>query len=47
VFGLRAVNQLPLGESEQNNRDELHPARHHSGNGSADQQQILVRRLFG
>jgi hypothetical protein len=44
---LRTVNQLPLGESEQNNRDALHPARHHSGNGSADQQQFLVRRPFG
>ena len=47
MFGLRTVNQLPLGESEQNNRDALHPARHHSGNGSADQQEFLVRRRYG
>jgi hypothetical protein len=31
VFGLRAINQLQVGDSEQNNRDTLHLSRHDSG----------------
>jgi hypothetical protein len=31
VFGLCAINQLQVSDSEQNNRDTLHLSRHDSG----------------
>jgi hypothetical protein len=42
---LCTINQLPVGDSEQNNRDALHLARHDNGSTYAVTSSNSVRSM--